>query len=314
MAINLLETADEKTIRPMLDRLFIPPADSHKGVSGRLLVIGGSSLFHSASIWAAEIASHFVDIVHYSSTKENQAIILSLKKKFINGIVVKKEALLDYVVEDGVVLIGCGMLRAKKIGKKLISPLKFSSILTLTDEADYTYYLTGYLLENYPQKKFVLDAGSLQMMRASWLKGLQTKPIITPHKKEFENLLAVKLTGLSLNAKAELVLKKAKEYRTIILLKGAEDIITDGWDLYIVRGGNPGLTKGGSGDILSGLAASLAVKNDSLLAAVLASYLIKKSADYLYKLKGYWYNNDEILDCLPMIFNRLISYRLGEGS
>ena len=90
--------------------------NSHKGQNGRVLIIGGSSLFHSSSIWAAEIASYFVDIVHYSSTKENNEIFLSLKKKFRNGIVVEQKDLDEYVKEDDAILVGPGMLR-KNISK-----------------------------------------------------------------------------------------------------------------------------------------------------------------------------------------------------
>ena len=308
--VNLLETNDKKVIQPILDRLFIPPKNSHKGINGRLLVIGGSSLFHSASIWAAEIASRFVDIVHYSSTKENQAVILNLKSKFMNGIVVKKETLPDYLKEDDAVLIGCGMVRNNGVSRQLPSPLKFSSLQALSKEADYTYYLTKYLLENYCHKKIILDAGSLQMMRVDWLENLPIKPILTPHKKEFENLFSVKLDNVDLQTKVNIVAEKAKKYRIVILLKIVDDIISDGQKTYVVRGGNAGLVKGGSGDILSGLAASLAVKNNSLDAAVLASYLIKKTADLLFKSKGYWYNNDDIMSSLPMVFRKLISYRL----
>ena len=46
--------------------------------------------------------------------------------------------------------------------------------MKIQNEADYTYYLTKYLLRNFPQKKFVIDAGALQMMDPEWLKKLKT--------------------------------------------------------------------------------------------------------------------------------------------
>ncbi len=76
----IVKTSDFDTIKPYLRQLSIPAVNSHKGQNGKLMIIGGSGLFHSASIWAAEIASHFVDMVHYSSTPENNQILLSLKK------------------------------------------------------------------------------------------------------------------------------------------------------------------------------------------------------------------------------------------
>ena len=54
-----------------LKTLYVPPPDSHKGQNGKLLVIGGSHLFHAASLWALTVASRIVDLVHYSSVPEN---------------------------------------------------------------------------------------------------------------------------------------------------------------------------------------------------------------------------------------------------
>src|SRR3989337_1113762 len=107
----LIKTSDNRLVKSFLSKLPLPQANSHKGQNGRVLIIGGSSLFHSASLWAAEVASHFCDMVHYSSTKENQEIFLSLKKKFQNGIIVPQEKLMEYVKEDNVILVGSGMVR-----------------------------------------------------------------------------------------------------------------------------------------------------------------------------------------------------------
>src|SRR4030042_3221729 len=98
-----------------IKKSFIQKPDSHKGQNGKILIIGGSSLFHSASIWAAEIASYFVDIVHYSSTVENNEVFLALKKKFRNGIVVSQKDLLHYIQEDDAILVGPGMIREFRV-------------------------------------------------------------------------------------------------------------------------------------------------------------------------------------------------------
>jgi NAD(P)H-hydrate epimerase len=65
-----------------IKQINLPSTNSHKGQNGRLLVIGGSHIFHAASLWSAEIASKFIDLVHYSSTEENQQIFINLKSKF----------------------------------------------------------------------------------------------------------------------------------------------------------------------------------------------------------------------------------------
>ena len=50
-----------------LEKLNKYPKDSHKGQNGRMLVIGGSKLFHSSIFWTADVASKIVDLVHFSS-------------------------------------------------------------------------------------------------------------------------------------------------------------------------------------------------------------------------------------------------------
>lgn len=46
---------------PYLLGIDLVAAASHKGQNGRLLVIGGSHLFHAASLWALQVASRIVD-------------------------------------------------------------------------------------------------------------------------------------------------------------------------------------------------------------------------------------------------------------
>ncbi len=303
----LIRTSDDKAIKPFIKRLTLPQPNSHKGQNGRVLIIGGSSLFHAASLWAAETASHLVDIVHYCSTKENNQIFLSLKKKFRNGIVISKKDLLNYINEDEAILIGPGMLRKNKNLRSKIKVDDFEKILKIKDEGEYTYYLTKYLIESFPEKKFVFDAGSLQMMEKEWLLKLKTPAIITPHQQEFERLFGINILTKSIKEKEAIVLKTAQKYQTIILLKAVVDIISDGKQSVIIEGGNQGLTKGGSGDLLAGMTVGFYAKNSSLTAAVLASFLIKKTAEDLYHRYGYWYNIDNLIDYFPQTILRLIS-------
>ena len=108
-----IKTTEVEVVRQFLQKLYIPPANSHKGQNGKVLIIGGSKLFHAASLWAAEVASHFADMVHYASTKENESVFLALKTMFRNGIVVEQSQIPNYVREDDAVLIGPGMVRSE---------------------------------------------------------------------------------------------------------------------------------------------------------------------------------------------------------
>ncbi|MFA6080858.1 MAG: NAD(P)H-hydrate dehydratase [Patescibacteria group bacterium] len=283
----LIKTSDTKLVKSFLSKLSLPKPNSHKGQNGKVLIIGGSSLFHSASLWAAEVASHFVDMVHYSSTEENQKIFLSLKKKFHNGIIISKEKITDYVKEDNTILIGSGMVREGT-------------------EAEYTSDLVKSLIENFSEKQFVMDAGALQVMRADWLTELKTPSIITPHQKEFEKLFGISIFDKSLIEKEKIVKETAKKFKTIILLKAIVDIISDGSDVYLVEGGNAGLTKGGTGDILAGLTAALSTTNPALASAVISSILLKKTGERLFQSKGYWYNIDNIIEMIPEVLKETI--------
>lgn len=302
----IIKTTDYNAIKSFFEKIYIPPADSHKGHNGKVLIIGGSKLFHSASLWAAEIATHFTDIVHYSSTKENNEIFHILKSTFRNGIIVEQKDIPYYSEEDDAILLGPGMVR-DQLDNYELRITNFQDLLSIDHEAMYSRELTRYLLAHYPKKRFVIDAGALQMMDAAWLRQLQEIPILTPHQLEFERLFGEQVVDMSITDKMNTVQKYAKEYHCVILLKAVVDIISDGDRVVVIQGGNPGLTKGGSGDILAGLTVSLRSKNGALESAVLASFVEKKAADDLKRTKGYWYNMADLIDQIPKTFNQLVS-------
>ena len=315
MSVINISTHDSETYRSFFSDFSLPQFDSHKGENGRVLVIGGSSLFHSASLWSAEVASRLVDIVHYSSTIENATIFQSLKIKFQNGIVVQREKLMEYVREDDAILIGPGMIRSESIEKNTESSQEiddFSQLISLgnSDEGRYTRELTRYLLSHASDKRFVIDAGALQMMDPVWLTKLKAPPIITPHQGEFFVLFGVDVRSKSLDEKVVIVEEKAKKYRCVIVLKGENDIITNGKETYVVSGGNAGLTKGGTGDVLAGLIVGLYAKQNPIISAVLASIIIKKTADSFMRTKGMWYNLTEIMGAIPDIMQEVLSNHL----
>lgn len=277
-----------------LENLYIPPEDSHKGQNGKLLLIGGSHLFHAASLWALEVASRIVDMVFYASVPENNQIVLEAKKEFRDGIVVPRSEIESYISEADCVLIGPGMVRSQeKINDLRLKINDLEDINNIENEGEQTYYLTKFLLGKYPGKKWAIDAGSLQMMDKEWLRGLE-QVVITPHEKEFEGLFGVPAT-------AENVEKMAKEYNIVILLKGKEDIVCSPDRSLVVKGGNAGMTKGGTGDVLAGLVAALACKNEMFLAASAGSYINKKAGDALYGRVGTNFNSSDLSEEIPRV-------------
>lgn len=247
-------------------KLRLPSGDSHKGQNGRLLIIGGSQLFHSASLWALEVASRIVDLVHYSSVAENNALV---KTAFRNGIVVPRGDIEAYIEEDDCILIGPGMTRDNE-----------------------TQELTNTLLAKYPKKQWVIDAGALQMMDVSLIP---KRAILTPHHGEFAQLFGkAKVTDV------------AKKYACIVLLKGPKDITSDGTKTEIIEGGNEGMTKGGTGDVLAGLIGALACKNDPFLATVAGSFINKTAGDALYKSVGPFFNASDLAAQIPKTMKKLL--------
>ena len=263
-------------MKKFLEKLYLPPDNSHKGQNGKLLIIGGSQLFHAASKWSLDIASKIVDMVFYSSVPSNNKIFSKFlnnenkqleeaKTNFWNGIVVEQKDIHYYIKEADAILIGPGMER-NKITEKLVNKL----------------------LKKYPHKKWVIDAGALQMIKPSLLK---TEHIITPHHQEIKILA---------NKNPEFNPEKYQAQATC-LLKGQVDTVLTKANKIKIPGGNAGMTKGGTGDVLAGLVAAFYCKNEAVASAVIASYINKKAGDELYKKVGPHFNASDLVEKIPEV-------------
>lgn len=264
----------------VLKNLYKPSSDSHKGQNGKLMVIGGSRLFHAASIWSLTVASRIVDMVYYSSVEENNRVVEHLKEEFRNGIVIPRGKIEEYIEEADCVLIGPGLPRIE--GEE--------------EGDDNTKVLTENLLKKFPRKQWVIDGGSLQVIDASIIP---EQAIVTPHHQEFKILFGKELT-------ADTVVEMAKKYNIVVLGKGAEDVVASSSTSVSISGGNVGMTKGGTGDVLAGLVAALACKNEPFLAATAGSYINKKAGDELYKRVGPYFNASDLCDEIPKVMKEFI--------
>lgn len=285
----------------LLKNLSTPSPRSHKGENGKLLLIGGSKLFHAASLWPLSIASKMVDMVFYASVPENNEIVQKSKEEFRNGIVVRREDLENYIQEAECIVLGPGLERTEE----KLSPTddydikNFKELDEIEHSGIQTYYLTKYLLGNYKHKKFVIDGGALQMMELGWLKGFKEMPILTPHHKEFERMFGEEGT-------AESVQKAAQENNCIVLLKGEKDFVCSPKQCVEIPGGNAGMTKGGTGDVLAGLLGSLYCKNEAFLSACAASYINKKAGERLFEKFGYYFNASDLIEEIPRVMKEVI--------
>lgn len=246
--------------------LYQPPPKSHKGQNGKLMIIGGSQLFHGASLWALKVASRIVDMVFYSSVPENHQLTKNLKAKIYDFICLPREKIKNYIDESDTILVGPGLPRELATKK-----------------------LTEKLIEEFPQKRWVIDAGSLQMMAPRFIpKG----SILLPHPGEFKRLFGLK-------ASRENARKMAKKYDCVLLLKGPVDYICSPTDVKENHTGNEGMTKGGTGDVLAGLSAAFTCKNDPFLAACAAAFINGLAGDRLKEKVGIYYNASDLADEIP---------------
>jgi len=256
-----------KALKLSLQNLSLPLSKSHKGQNGKLLIIGGSELFHAASKWSLDVASKIVDMVFYCSVPSNNKLITQAKQNFWNGIVIEREQIKNYIDEADAVLLGPGM-----------------------DRSFYTKIFVNHLLKKYPNKKWVIDAGALQMLDA---KLLNSNHIVTPHHQEMEIL----------QKRSNLFDEKNYQANCFCLLKGPIDkIFTPKNSKPVeIEGGNAGMTKGGTGDVLAGLLAAFYCKSSALDSCMIASYINKKAGEELYKNQGPYFNSSDLVEMIPQI-------------
>ncbi len=271
----------------LLKSLYIPASDSHKSQNGKVMLIAGSKLFHAASIWPLTVMSRICDMVFYASVSDNNELILKMKEQFLNGIVIPRDKVEDYINETESILIGPGMPREE--GEQ--------------SGDDNTKEITERLLRHHPDKKWVIDGGSLQTISPD---SLPSTAIITPHIKEFEKLFGVEVGNLSIEARVQKVEEIAKKFNCVILLKGETDVVSCPDRTVVVSGGNSGMTKGGTGDVLAGLTAALYSKNDAFASACASSYINKKAGESLEKTMGLYFNASDLANEIPKVMKDLI--------
>lgn len=115
----------------------------------------------------------------------------------------------------------------------------------------------------------ILDAGVLMVaaQRAGAIRALARTPVMTPHIGEIAAMLD--LPADEINADRAAALRRAARlFGAVVVLKGSTTLVAgpDG-DLLAFAGGGVGLATGGSGDVLAGIAAGLAARGATPLAA-----------------------------------------------
>ena len=111
--------------------------------------------------------------------------------------------------------------------------------------------------------------------------------VVTPHPGEMARLTGLSAAELAAD-RAGIALRYAKAWDAVVVLKGARTVVAspDG-RVCVNPTGNPGLARGGSGDVLTGmLAALLACGLPAYQAAACAVYLHGAAADRAAAKRG----------------------------
>lgn len=250
------------------------PKISHKGTFGTALLICGSYGMAGAAILATRAAlKSGVGIAKCLIPKSIYKILtvavpeaiclpkMSTLKGGLSAFVNIKSAL----QKTSAVLFGCGLsntVHTKMLLKKLIK----SNSCPLIIDADGINALAGCI---------------------DLLKKANAPIILTPHPAEMARLIKSDVKTIEAN-RITIARNFAKQYNCILVLKGANTLITDpSGKVYFNTLGNSGMATGGSGDVLSGIIVSLLAQGlPPIEAANAAVYLHSLAADKAAKITG----------------------------
>jgi hydroxyethylthiazole kinase-like uncharacterized protein yjeF len=226
--------------------------DAHKGIFGHVLVIGGSVGKSGAAVMAGMAALRVgAGLVTVATPKSVQPLIAASSPELMTvplpetseGTIsllalAERERLLK---DKSVVVIGPGISRNAETAefvRDLVSVCPCSTVI----DADGLNAFEGLVEELQPDKEFA----SLPLVR-----------VLTPHPGEMSRLTGVP-TGQIQSQRVFMARKLAKETQTCVVLKGHRTVIANpDAQIWINSTGNPGMAKGGSGDVLSGIIGGL---------------------------------------------------------
>lgn len=264
----------------------IPPRarDSHKGTFGSVLAVAGSAFYRGAALLAAEGAlrtgagivtlASVEPVVSAAVTRLPECCLCPCKEGAQGGIAPENVPL----------------LRRQKATVLLLGP-GLGSTAQSAARATETRTLVQQLLPGFAGAA-VLDADGLNAAAQLLAEG---KPfphpagelVVTPHPGEMARLTGFSAAELAADREG-IALRYAKAWNAVVVLKGAHTVVAspDG-RVCVNPTGNPGLARGGSGDVLAGmLAALLACGLPACQAAACAVYLHGAAADRAAAKRG----------------------------
>jgi NAD(P)H-hydrate epimerase len=248
--------------------------ESHKGESGRILVIGGGPYTGAPALSAMAALRAGADIVTVAAPKRAARAISGFSPNLIvtelSGDHLRPQdldVLRELIAGHDVVVMGMGLGRHPETMQAL------EEIIPLCN-------------------KTVIDADALH-------PDLPLKGIVTPHAGEFKRISGIELGDLGFRERMEPLKGYAKEKGLVVLLKGKVDLISDGKTVRANTTGNPGMTVGGTGDVLAGVTAAFYARSSAMRAAVAAAFVNGKAGDLVYPEKDFGMLATDVIERIP---------------
>lgn len=278
-------------------RAIIPERrpEAHKGDFGRLLVVGGSSRYVGAPTLVGLAALRCgVDLAIIAAPERTAWAINSLSPDLIT------------------VKLHCQDLEPSAV-PDISQELKSSTAVVigpglgaLPKTLEAVAKLARLLREKHPTLPALFDADAFKAL-ATETSLLNNMPwVMTPHAGEFKILTGQTLPA-DVNGRINLVRKAAQELGCTILLKGHVDIIASAQgELKLNYTGNPGMTVGGTGDVLSGIVgAFLSQGANPFKAAAAGAWVCGRAGDLCLKERGYEFLASDVINKIPEVFKEV---------
>ena len=292
---QLQPTAEESAEAAEILRHALPgrKTDGHKGTFGKVLVVGGAVGYTGAPYLTATAAVR----------SGCGLVFLGVPEAIWPVEAVKCTSAMPFPLPDAQ-----GMLRENAL-QNIREKLAPCDVLALGPgigrSAETERLVHALLLET--EKAVVLDADGINALSGHMdildaRRGRVT--ILTPHDGEFARLGG----DPSAKDRVEEARRFAAEHGCILVLKGHRTLIaTPAGNVLVNTSGNSGLAKGGSGDVLTGIIASLLAQGASpVQAAGLGVWLHGRAGDLAAeRLTPYAMMPEDVLDALPEVFGEL---------
>jgi len=246
--------------------------DSHKGDNGRVLVIGGSEVYHGAPIYAGLAASYLVDLVFLACPRSVAGIVKGATPDFI-----VHPLSFDHLVSEDIPTI---LELASSCDTVLIGP----GLGTCKETHEACMSLIPQL-----KKTKIIDADGLKALR-DHLDLLTDEMVLTPHRGEFTMLFG-----------EQSVEEAASQYTCTIVQKGVCDIISNNVKTKYNYTGNAGMTTGGTGDVLAGLITGFAAANDLFQASCAAAFVNGLAGDHCFTEYKFHYTAFDVVKALQSV-------------